>query len=85
MPEEINRVLTDQISDYCFTPSGDADDNLRREGIGASKVFRVGNVMIDTLLENLKQSRATRAFEQFNVKPKQFAVLTLHRPSNVDA
>src|SRR2546426_8189821 len=57
MPEEINRVLTDQISDYFFTPSEDADENLRREGIGANNIFRVGNVMIDTLVKLLDKAR----------------------------
>src|SRR5439155_7756299 len=56
MPEEINRVLTDQISDYFFTPSEDADENLRREGIGANNIFRVGNVMIDTLVKLLDKA-----------------------------
>jgi UDP-N-acetylglucosamine 2-epimerase (non-hydrolysing) len=84
MPEEINRLLTDSICDWLFTSEPAANENLAREGVAAEKIHFVGNVMIDTLLENLKQARATRAFEQFNVARKQFAVLTLHRPSNVD-
>jgi UDP-N-acetylglucosamine 2-epimerase (non-hydrolysing) len=84
MPEEINRILTDAISDLLFAPSRDAVENLLREGISAEKIRLVGNVMIDTLLENLERARRRRALERFNLKPDAFCVLTLHRPSNVD-
>ncbi len=84
MPEEINRVLTDQLSDLLLTPSADADENLRREGLGADRIVRVGNVMIDTLFRQLEISRQSRVLEQLELRPRQFAVLTLHRPSNVD-
>jgi len=80
MPEEINRLLTDQISDLLFTPSQDADQNLVREGIPSERIFFVGNVMIDTLVELMPQAekRVPRGL------PARFALVTLHRPSNVD-
>jgi len=84
MPEETNRVLTDAIADWLFTSEPAANENLAREGVPQEKIHFVGNVMIDTLLENLKQARAVKAFEQFGVTKKGYAVLTLHRPSNVD-
>lgn len=80
MPEEINRVLTDQLSDLLFTPSVDADENLAREGIDKSKIHLVGNVMIDTLVRLLP--RADGHFPDDLSKP--YALVTLHRPSNVD-
>jgi len=80
MPEEINRLLTDQISEFLFTPSCDADENLRQEGIATGKVHLVGNVMIDTLVRLLP-----RAEEQHNDGvPECYALVTMHRPSNVD-
>ena len=80
MPEEINRLVTDQLSDLLFTPSADADENLRREGIDPAKVHLVGNVMIDTLVRLLP-----RAEERFPaVASKPYVLVTLHRPSNVD-
>jgi UDP-N-acetylglucosamine 2-epimerase (non-hydrolysing) len=84
MPEEINRVLTDHMSDYLFTPSDDADLNLRREGIPEERVHFVGNVMIDTLRKYEPVARAKRAAETLGLSPRRYAVLTLHRPSNVD-
>lgn len=89
MPEEINRVLTDQISDLLFITEKSARENLSREGISGSGVHFVGNVMIDTLRYNLKQAvPAARTLAQYGVAAdwaqKGFAVLTLHRPSNVD-
>jgi UDP-N-acetylglucosamine 2-epimerase (non-hydrolysing) len=80
MPEEINRLLTDQLSDLLFTPSSDADENLRREGIDPAKVHLVGNVMIDTLVRLLP--RAEERFPDGASKP--YVLVTLHRPSNVD-
>ncbi|CAA6604911.1 UDP-N-acetylglucosamine 2-epimerase [Rhodospirillaceae bacterium LM-1] len=83
MPEEINRVLTDQISDLLFTTEKDALANLTREGIDPKRVHFVGNVMIDSLLWNLK--RAVPAQETLNgFAPQGFGLVTLHRPSNVD-
>jgi len=80
MPEEINRLVTDQLSDVLFTPSEDGDSNLQREGIAAEKIFRVGNVMIDSLLKLLPVARQ----QQRNGLPERYAVVTLHRPANVD-
>jgi UDP-N-acetylglucosamine 2-epimerase (non-hydrolysing) len=80
MPEEINRLLTDQLSDLLFTPSADANENLLREGIDPSKIHLVGNVMIDTLVRLLP--RADGHLRDGVSKP--YALVTLHRPSNVD-
>ena len=89
MPEEINRVLTDQISDLLFITEKSARENLLREGVAASRIHFVGNVMIDTLRYNLKQAvPAQQTLSQHGAPAdwaqKGFAVLTLHRPSNVD-
>ena len=88
MPEEINRVLTDQISDYLFTTCEDANQNLIKEGIPENKIFFVGNVMIDTLLSHMEIAKNSIILEKLglrkNDKIKKYAVVTLHRPSNVD-
>ena len=84
MPEEINRILTDHLSDYLFTPSEDANENLLREGIAAVNIHLAGNVMIDTLKRYEGVARAKRAAETLGLSPRGYAVLTLHRPSNVD-
>jgi UDP-N-acetylglucosamine 2-epimerase (non-hydrolysing) len=84
MPEEVNRVLTDQISDLLFTTEASADENLRNEGIDTRKVHFVGNVMIDTLLAHRERARRQRAPEALGLERQAYAVLTLHRPSNVD-
>lgn len=84
MPEEINRILTDAISDLLLTTAPDADENLRREGVAADKIKFVGNVMIDSLLFNLKKSENSNVRENLDLTGKDYAVLTLHRPSNVD-
>lgn len=81
MPEEINRVLTDQISDLFFTPSTDGDENLKREGIVPEKIHFVGNCMIDTLVRLLERARKPA----IDGLEGRFALVTLHRPSNVDA
>jgi len=83
MPEEINRVLTDSISDLLLTPSVDGDENLLMEGIDKSKIFRVGNVMIDSLFSNLKIVENNDITNRLSVT-SDFALVTLHRPSNVD-
>src|SRR6267154_182264 len=80
MPEEINRVLTDQLSNLLFTPSADADDNLRSEGIESSRIHRVGNVMVDTLIRLLPRAVMPGEFADLG----RFALVTLHRPANVD-
>jgi len=82
MPEEINRVLTDAISDYLFTTEAGANENLKREGIGPEKIFFVGNVMIDTVVHCLNQIKDSRL--PFDLHKREYAVVTLHRPSNVD-
>jgi UDP-N-acetylglucosamine 2-epimerase (non-hydrolysing) len=84
MPEEINRLVTDALSDLLFTPSEDADENLLREGISAIKIKRVGNIMIDTLVANLDKARLRKTYDRFEVKAKGYAFVTLHRPNNVD-
>jgi UDP-N-acetylglucosamine 2-epimerase (non-hydrolysing) len=84
MPEEINRLLTDQISDLLFTPSGDADENLLREGVAEEKIHRVGNVMIDTLVRLLPKAQAQWPGLRERFGLQRFLLVTLHRPSNVD-
>lgn len=85
MPEEINRLVTDALADLLLTPSMDADENLKREGIPPAKVRMVGNIMIDTLVANLEKARRSSLPGKFGLKPKKFIYVTLHRPSNVDA
>src|SRR5262245_51859791 len=80
MPEEINRLITDQLADFLFTPSEDGDHNLRRESICPDKIHRVGNVMIDSLVRLLPFAMKCDA----DGLPPRYALLTLHRPSNVD-
>ncbi len=84
MPEEINRIITDSIADILFTPSPDADENLRKEGISESRIKRVGNIMIDSLMKNIERSRESTVHKELEILNKEYAVLTLHRPSNVD-
>ena len=91
MPEEINRVLTDQVADRLYTTERSAEANLLREGIAAERVCFVGNVMIDSLLDNKAQARAASATLQQHgldpallLHPRGYGVVTLHRPSNVD-
>ncbi|MGD0626640.1 MAG: UDP-N-acetylglucosamine 2-epimerase (non-hydrolyzing) [Thermodesulfobacteriota bacterium] len=86
MPEEINRLLTDQIADFLFTPSPEADENLMREGVPQGKIHLVGNVMIDTLVRLLPHAQERWPSLQFSMKLNgQFGLVTLHRPSNVDS
>ncbi|MGD0910102.1 MAG: UDP-N-acetylglucosamine 2-epimerase (non-hydrolyzing) [Candidatus Acidiferrales bacterium] len=84
MPEEINRLVTDQLADMLFTPSSDGDENLAREGVAKEKIFLVGNVMIDTLVRFLPQ--AEQIFPELKEKLSLdgYGLVTLHRPSNVD-
>jgi UDP-N-acetylglucosamine 2-epimerase (non-hydrolysing) len=84
MPEEVNRLLTDQISDHLFTPSPDADANLKREGIDTTRIHRVGNIMVDCLLANIDKARVRPAPDGLELQGNEYAVLTLHRPVNVD-
>jgi UDP-N-acetylglucosamine 2-epimerase (non-hydrolysing) len=84
MPEEVNRILTDRLSDLCFTPSRDGDENLLAEGVAAEKIKLVGNVMIDSLRAALPRAREQGTLERLGVKKGAYALVTLHRPSNVD-
>lgn len=94
MPEEINRILTDAISDYLFITEKSAEENLLREGIAKDKIFFVGNVMIDTLLKHRKKAETSKILDQLGLKKSRsteslletigYGLLTLHRPSNVD-
>ncbi len=84
MPEEINRIVTDALADLLLTPSSDADENLRREGIPDGKIKMVGNIMIDALVANLDRARQSDVLFRLGLKRKAFVYVTLHRPSNVD-
>lgn len=84
MPEEINRVLTDRISDYLFTTSKNASNNLLKEGITSSKVHFVGNIMADTLIEFKKKAAYNSILEKILLETKKYFLWTMHRPSNVD-
>ena len=84
MPEEVNRIVTDSLADLLLTPSPDADANLRAEGVSEAKIHRVGNVMIDTLRRHLPHATRERVAGRFPIVDRPYAVLTLHRPSNVD-
>jgi len=84
MPEETNRILTDHISDYLFATCEDGKKNLLKEGIDKKKIFFVGNIMIDTLLKQQTKSKKSKILKNLNIKPKEYALLTLHRPSSVD-
>lgn len=84
MPEEINRIVTDSIADYFFTTTASANENLLREGKHPEQLFLVGNTMIDTLNKNLPRLKKPSFWETHALKEKEYLVLTLHRPSNVD-
>ncbi|MCA1573022.1 MAG: UDP-N-acetylglucosamine 2-epimerase (non-hydrolyzing) [Acidobacteria bacterium] len=84
MPEEINRLLTDQIADLLFTPSQDAAENLRAEGVPEERIRFVGNVMIDSLFQHLPRAKESPIRQDLGISDQDYAVLTLHRPSNVD-
>ena len=84
MPEEINRVVTDSLADLLLTPSADANDNLSREGIQKSRIHQVGNIMIDSLVQNLEAARHSKILQTLALRQRQFVYVTLHRPSNVD-
>lgn len=85
MPEEINRIVTDSIADTFFVTEQSGVDNLLREGQAPEKIKLVGNVMIDSLLAHVDRAVAREAWRQFDVQRKRFALVTLHRPSNVDS
>jgi UDP-N-acetylglucosamine 2-epimerase (non-hydrolysing) len=87
MPEEINRRVTDTLSDLLFTPSPDGDENLRREGVASNKTHRVGNIMIDSLvriLDRIDPNDQEQIIQRFGLARRNYVLVTLHRPSNVD-
>jgi len=84
MPEEINRILTDQISDFLFITEKSAEINLKKEGINPDKIHFVGNIMIDNLMNNLDKASNLEILEKYGLTKKNFALITVHRPSNVD-
>jgi UDP-N-acetylglucosamine 2-epimerase (non-hydrolysing) len=84
MPEEINRLVTDALADILWTPSPDADENLLREGVSPEKIHRVGNVMIDSLEMLREKIEKDDTYRAFGLRPGAYALVTLHRPSNVD-
>jgi UDP-N-acetylglucosamine 2-epimerase (non-hydrolysing) len=84
MPEEVNRIVTDRLADLLWTPSIDGNDNLRKEGIDERRIEFVGNIMIDAFELQRSKIEALKVAEEFGAEPKEFAVVTLHRPANVD-
>jgi len=84
MPEEINRIVTDSITDYFFTTSETANENLRKAGVPENRIFFVGNTMIDTLLASRPRFRKPAIWDELRLTAKKYVVLTLHRPNNVD-
>ena len=84
MPEEINRILTDALSEYLLTPIKDANKNLRKEGIQEDKIFLVGDVMIDTLMKYREKALSDQVWKEFGLEKNSYILMTLHRPSNVD-
>lgn len=84
MPEEINRMVTDSITDYFFTTSSYANENLKKAGIEDDRIFFVGNIMIDSLVKNLERIEKPSFFNELQTSDKKYLVLTMHRPANVD-
>lgn len=84
MPEEVNRIVTDSLADLLLTPSAEADENLKREGVPASRIHLVGNVMIDALVANLSKARKNPILQDLGLSCGKYVYVTLHRPSNVD-
>jgi UDP-N-acetylglucosamine 2-epimerase (non-hydrolysing) len=84
MPEEVNRVVTDRVSDYLLAPSSDAVENLFREGYRDDQVHLVGNVMVDTLFSNLERARGRPILAELGLRPHEYGLVTAHRPANVD-
>lgn len=85
MPEEINRIVTDRLSNYLFTTSADANVNLLAEGVPKNRIFLTGNVMIDTLHALKPKADKLRAYEKYGLKKNNFVLVTMHRPSNVES
>lgn len=84
MPEEHNRIVTDMLADLLFTPSRGADQNLKNEGIPSERIHFVGNIMVDSLLRFRGQAEALAVWENFGLEPREYGLVTLHRPGNVD-
>ena len=84
MPEEINRLATDAVTNYFFTTSEIANENLRKSGVEDERIFYVGNTMIDTLLKHRPRFRKPPVWDEIGLKEKEYLVMTLHRPANVD-
>jgi UDP-N-acetylglucosamine 2-epimerase (non-hydrolysing) len=84
MPEEINRIITDSLADILWTPSPDGDENLIKEGVEPGKIKRVGNIMLDSFEMLRKRINEQETYKELGLRPKAYAVVTLHRPSNVD-
>jgi UDP-N-acetylglucosamine 2-epimerase (non-hydrolysing) len=84
MPEEHNRIVTDMLSDLLFTPSADADANLLKEGVTQERIFRVGNIMADSLLAFRPLAEKLETYRRFGLQKSEYGLVTLHRPSNVD-
>lgn len=84
MPEEINRILVDAVSQWLFVSEPAGIENLKRDGVASDRIFLVGNIMIDSLLANLEAAKALSVHDKYGVAPHNYALLTLHRPSNVD-
>ena len=84
MPEEINRLVTDVLADLLLTPSDDANENLKNEGISEDKIVKVGNIMIDTLFHFLPKAEKSQVLQKLSVNKEEYCLITLHRPSNVD-
>jgi len=84
MPEEINRIVTDSITDYFFTTSHQAGDNLKKAGVPQKSIFFVGNTMIDTLYKQMPNFKKPKLWDELALQPEKYVVLTLHRPANVD-
>ena len=84
MPEEINRLVTDALANLLLTPSEDANEHLLSEGVAAERIKLVGNIMIDSLLDNLPKARSSGILDRLDIEPGRFIYITLHRPANVD-
>jgi UDP-N-acetylglucosamine 2-epimerase (non-hydrolysing) len=84
MPEEVNRYLTDHISRYLFTTSEYDDENLKKEGISSKRVFRVGNIVVDSVLSSIELAKKSAILSQLCLSEQNYVLVTLHRPSNVD-
>lgn len=85
MPEEINRILTDAVASFHFTTEESANENLRKEGSSDKNIFFVGNTMIDTLFRHVDRASASPILQDLGIKPREYCIVTLHRPSNVDS